>query len=106
MQFKMAPRLPPRGAAINEAPKTLNVIKAHPSEAKKWVLAQDDGPESNGQVNYAKYAAPAAQPGPVLSAKTGKEYTPSMANFGKKQPAGRGQKRPPVGMTRQASYGA
>ena len=53
---------------------------------KKWVLADDS---NNSQVNYEKYAHPIAMPGPVLSSKTGKQYTPQLTDLGKKKPAAR-----------------
>ena len=43
---------------------------------KKWVLA-DDNQAASG-VNYENYTHPIAMPGPVLSAKTGKQYTPQL----------------------------
>ena len=55
-------------------------------------------------MNYDKYAHAIAMPGPVLSAKTGKQYTPQLADLGKKKNPVR-QKAPP-GIKRQASYGA
>lgn len=39
------------------------------SQEKKWVL---DTGNSGGQVDYSKYAYEVCQPGPVISAKTGK----------------------------------
>ena len=38
-----------------------------------------------GQVNYASYAHQVAQPGPVLSSKTGKQYVPKISDLGKKK---------------------
>ena len=72
---------------------------------KQWVL--DDGSGSNpiGQVNYERYAhAPVAMPGPVLSAKTGKQYTPQLSDLGKKKSNPR--QKAPQGIKRQASSGA
>ena len=63
--------------------------QANQAPDKKWVLAEDSAASGSG-VNYDKYAHPIAMPGPVLSSKTGKQYTPQLGDLGKKKPAGRG----------------
>ena len=67
-------------ALVNRPPRGGNsaaAAKAGPQ--KQWVLADDD----NGPVNYEKYAHAIAMPGPVLSSKTGKQYTPQLGDLGK-----------------------
>ena len=73
MHFTPAPR-PPRNP--NGAPES------------RWVLAKEEPTgqaASIGNVNYEKYAHPIAMPGPVLSAKTGKQYVPNLSDLGQKK---------------------
>ena len=67
---------------------------------KQWVLATEQ-PQSIANTNYEKYAHPIAMPGPVLSAKTGKQYTPQLSELGKKK-KGAAPKR----QASQGNYGA
>ena len=43
------------------------------AKKKEWVL--DSGPQTNaqGEINYEKYGHAICMPGPVISAKTGKQ---------------------------------
>ena len=50
-----------------------------PPGGKQYVLDTSNQPRGIGQVNYEKYAYRAVEPGPVISSKTGKLYTPKMA---------------------------
>ena len=50
------------------------------------MLAADSNNGMNGQVNYDNYAHAVAMPGPVISSKNGKQYTPQLSDLGKKRP--------------------
>lgn len=84
MHFTPAPRPPrPAGGAQQQSRYKLD----------------EGAPLAIGQVNYASYAHEVAKPGPVLSAKTGKQYIPKMEDLGKRKVT-----QPKKTINRQSSY--
>ena len=57
-----------------------------PIGGKQYVLDTSNQPKSIGETNYERYAYRACEPGPVISAKTGKLYTPKLAQIGMQKP--------------------
>ena len=51
---------------------------------QKYILDTNTQVLGIGEVNYAKYDAKVCLPGKVISSKTGKEYTPSLNQIGKR----------------------